>query len=105
MQSYALDYIAEHNLVEPDETILAYYDATLLMDGSEAAILTDKRLIYHYQGATTSMLVRDIVDIQHRQDSLAGDITVAISESGQTMRIEIALSVVSCLGSITELVR
>ncbi len=90
MERYALDYIAEHNLVEADETVLAYYDATFSGDGTEAAILTDKRLIYHLQGTTTSMLLQDIVDVQHREDPLLGDIIVAIASSGQTMRLEIA---------------
>ena len=91
MQRYALDYIAEHDLVEPDETILAYYDATFSGSGTEAAILTDQRLIYHFQGTTTSMLLQDVADIQHSQDPLLGDIIVAIDRSGQAMRIQIAL--------------
>lgn len=87
---YAREYIAEHDLVEADETILAYYDDTLRLNGSETTILTDRRLIYHSEAATTSIPLREIEDIQHMEDPLIGDIFIVVSESGRTMRIEIA---------------
>ena len=34
MDQYALDYMAEHNLLTSDEQLLAYYDVTVAMDGN-----------------------------------------------------------------------
>lgn len=90
MDQYALDYIAEHGLLEPDEEVLAYYDVTLAMDGTEAAIVTGDRVLYHKLGNTTSIPIREIEDIQHRYETLTGDIIEIQSDSGQMMKIEIA---------------
>ncbi len=90
MEPYALEYIAEHDLLEPGEEILAYYDVTLMLDGTEAAILTPSRVIYHKGGNTTSIAIEDIADIRHRYESLTGDVIEIQAASGRTMKIEIA---------------
>ena len=90
MDQYALDYIAAHDFLDPDEELLAYFDVTLAMDGTEAAILTSDRVIYHNAGNTTSIRVEDIEDVSHRYESLVGDVIEIRSTSGQVMKIEIA---------------
>lgn len=90
MDQYALDYIAEHGLLSPSEEILAYYDVTMAMDGTEAAILTTERVIYHKQGNTSAISIEDIEDVHHRYETLTGDILEIQSMSGQVMKIEIA---------------
>jgi hypothetical protein len=90
MEQYALEYIAEHSLLDPGEEILAYYDASLSMNGSEAAILTISRIIYHKNGNTMSIPVEEISDIRHRYESFIGDVIEIRSDSGRVMKIEIA---------------
>ncbi|MBI4466348.1 MAG: hypothetical protein HY656_02820 [Acidobacteria bacterium] len=90
MDQYALDYLAKHHILNPDEKLICYYDVTLSMDASEAAILTDRRLLYHKAGRTTAMSLSDIADIEHHYESLIGDVIVARSAAGETMKIEIA---------------
>lgn len=90
VDTYALEYLEEHEVLEPGEEILAYYDVTIAMDGTEAAILTDQRVMYHKAGKTTSILLDDIADVRHRYESLIGDIFEIQSTSGRTMKIEIA---------------
>lgn len=90
MDQYALDYLAEHQLLEPGEELLAYYDATLSMDGTEAAILTARRVMYHANGQTFSIPLEEIADVRHRYQGLTGDIIEIESGSGQVMKIEIA---------------
>ncbi len=90
MDQYALDYLATHELLEPGEEILAYYDVTLAMNGTEAAILTPARVLYHKNGSTTSIALKDIDDIRHRKETLIGDIIEIYGVSGQVMKIEIA---------------
>ena len=90
MDQYALNYIAEHGLLNPGEEVLAYYDVTMAMDGTEAAIVTTDRVIYHKQGHTTSIPMEDIQDVHHRYESFAGDIFEIQALSGRVMKIQIA---------------
>lgn len=90
MDQYALDYIAEHGLLSPGEELLAYYDVTFAMDGTEAAIVTTDRVIYHKQGKTSAIRFEDIEDVRHRYETLIGDVLEVQAFSGQIMKIEIA---------------
>ena len=90
MEDYALEYIEEHELVPSGEDLIAYYDVTLTLNGTEAAILTDKTLRYHKNGRNTAIAIVDIVNISHRRETLIGDILEIEGRSGQFMKIEIA---------------
>lgn len=90
MDQYALDYIERHQLLTPDEKLVCYYDVTLSMDGTEAAILTTQRLLYHKGGRTTALLLAEVADVEHHYESLIGDVIVARTTSGEVMKIEIA---------------
>lgn len=90
MDEYAVEYLDEHALLEPDEELRAYYDVTISMDGTEAAILTDRRVMYHHNGETTSISLDDIVEVDHRQESLIGDVIEVVKVDGTALRIEIA---------------
>lgn len=90
VERYAVDYIREHQILDADEAIVAYYDATISLNATEAAILTDRRVVYHRDDLTTSINLHEIADVQHKYESLIGDIIVVTSSSGQAMKIEIA---------------
>jgi len=90
MDQYALDYLERHRLLESNEKVVCYYDVTLSMDGSEAAILTNARLLYHKGGRTTAIPLAELADVQHHYESLIGDVIVARSAAGEMMKIEIA---------------
>ena len=90
IDQYALDYLKDHNILEPNEELLAYYDATMSMDGTEAAILTTERILYHKANRTTAIHLEEVVDIQHRYESWTGDIIEVTSASGKTIKIVIA---------------
>lgn len=90
MDRYAVEYIEKHQILEPGEKILAYYDATMSMDGTEAAILTDSRLIQHVNGVNTFVRLAEVEDIRHRKETLIGDILEAEDASGTLILIEIA---------------
>ena len=89
-EQYALDYLDANQVLEPDEALIAYYDVTVSLDGSEAAILTTERVVYHKDGRSTSIPLNEIEDIQHRYESWIGDIIEVRSTSGVTIKIEIA---------------
>jgi len=90
MAPYALDYLEKNDILEPDEELLAYYDYTVMLNGTEAAILTTKRVIYHRGGQSMAIFLKDVEDIQHRYESMIGDVIEITSTSGVTMKIEIA---------------
>jgi hypothetical protein len=89
MDAYALEYLDEHRILEPGEELLAYFDATIRMDGSEAAILTSERVIYHKARNTIAIRLEDVRDVQHRYEGFIGDVFEVYSGSGRTMKIEI----------------
>jgi len=91
MDDYAWSYLEKHRVLDPDEQLLAYYDATMSMDGTEAAILTSKRVMYHKNGRTTAMALEDVEDISHRYESLIGDVIEITDRSGARLKIEIAV--------------
>jgi len=86
----AYEHLASRKLLLPGEKVLAYYDATLAGDGSEVAMVTVDRLVYFKEGRTTAFALSDITDVRHRTEPLIGDIIEADSESGETMKVEIA---------------
>jgi len=90
MDQYALDYIAENDLLNESEEVLAYYDVTIRMDGTEAAMVTTDHVVYHKLGNTTSIPIIDISDINHRQEPFIGDVIEIQAVSGESMKIEIA---------------
>src|SRR5687767_12588082 len=90
MDKYALDYLAKNNLLKPGEEILAYYDVTMAMDGTEAAILTKDRVMYHKQGRTTEVRIQEVKDVRHRYESLIGDVIEIEDAAGRILKIEIA---------------
>ena len=72
MEDYALEYLADHQILNESEDLIAYYDATLTLNGSEAIILTSERVIYHKDGRSDSINLADIEDIQHSEDTFPG---------------------------------
>ena len=90
MEEYALEYIEEHDILNDTESIIAYYDVTISLDGSEAAILTTERVMYYKKGRTTSIDLKDIDDVKHRYETLIGDILEISSTAGTIIKIEIA---------------
>jgi hypothetical protein len=83
-------YAATHQILDESETIIAYYDATISLSNEESAMITNKHVIYHYNGRTTKMPLKDIVSINHTVETLVGDIITVESSGGNFMKIEIA---------------
>ena len=90
MDEYALQYIEKHRLLNDTETLVVYYDATISLNGSDAAILTTECIMRHKDGNTTSVDLKEIDDVQYRYESLTGDIIEVKDRSGTRLRIEIA---------------
>ncbi len=90
MEPYAKEYLETKRLLEADEKVIAYYDATITLKGTEAAILTDQRVIYHRPGGTTSLPLQQVARIEHEEQNMIGDVIRIFAEDGELMVIEVA---------------
>lgn len=90
MEEYAIQYLDKNGILEEGEELLAYYDDSLSLDGKEAAILTNKRVIYHNGGKNDIIQLADIDDIRHRDEGIMGYIFEISTPSGKTIKIEVA---------------
>lgn len=89
MEEYALEYIKEHEILNSNEELIAYYDFTFSLDSTEAAILTNERIIYHKEGSTEAFNLIDIIDVKHRYEEINGDIIEITNNKGRFLKIEI----------------
>ncbi|HEY8089088.1 MAG TPA: hypothetical protein VIF09_14615 [Polyangiaceae bacterium] len=85
-----MDGLEHGGVLGPGETVVVYYDATIAGDGSEVAMVTSERLLYRNAGRTTAMKLAEIADVHHHEEPLTGDVIEATSDSGATMKVEIA---------------
>ncbi len=69
----AKEYIASNQFLNATESLVAYYDATVMRSSREAAILTSERFIYYRDGETIALKLRDIKIIGHHIDKFNGD--------------------------------
>jgi hypothetical protein len=90
MDDYALNYLEEHQILLPNELLVAYFDNTISMDGTEAAILTNQRVIDHRNGKITAIALAEIAAVDHRKETLLGDVIEIRSKGGNLMKIKIA---------------
>ncbi len=90
MEKYATAHLKEHGLLEAGEKLVVYYDVTFALDGTEAAILTDRRLLYHKDGNTEAIGLAEIESMASWDEGLIGDVIDAVAKDGTHMRIEIA---------------
>lgn len=85
----ARGYIRDKALVEDGENVRAYYDATVSLDGSEIALLTDKRIVYFNQGVTTAFALAEVETIE-RNEVEFGDAFLLTHRDGRMLQVEIA---------------
>ncbi len=77
-------------VLKAGEQVRAFYDATISLDGSEIAMVTDQRVVYVLDGNVTEIALADVTDVVRSEDALTGDIIDVKGVGGQRLRIEIA---------------
>ncbi len=90
--AYALEQIKSHKILDENEKLIAYYDVSLPVDGSEATILTNERVVYLKDDRSTSIKYDRIIDIKYTDEGWAGDTIVIKSSEGEWMKIVIAVA-------------
>lgn len=73
-----------------DEDLLAYYDYTATLDGSEVAYVAADHVAYVKEGNVVSFPLGEVKDVETRKETLIGDVFEIQTESGKTMTVEIA---------------
>jgi hypothetical protein len=76
-------------LLGPTEELLAYYDASMSLDGSEISFVTRDRIVYARGGQTVAMPLAEVDEVTHRSETLAEIIEVRTTQL-QRMKIELA---------------
>ena len=89
-QMSANDRAHAEKVLRPGEQVRAYYDATISLDGTELAVVTDQRVVYLNGGVTTEMALADVTAVDHTTDGISGDVIDVRGTDGQRMRVEIA---------------
>ena len=83
--------LKNHTMLKPGEKILAYYDYTVILDATEAAVLTDQRVFYYVNGRISQQLkLKQIKDIRDYDGELGIRFIVIKGAGGKTVNIEIA---------------
>lgn len=90
MDAIALGYIAERNLLDDDEELLAYYDDTISLDGTSLSLVTTKHLISHFEGNTTKLELAKIESIDPVEVPMA-DAWLITERSGKSVQIQVAV--------------
>jgi hypothetical protein len=60
IEQYASKYLAKHQILNPEEKLTAYYDSSFMMNSKDALVLTNKRIIHHYNQQTFSINLEDV---------------------------------------------
>lgn len=73
-----------------DEVLVAYYDATVSLDGSDVALITSERVLTARGGEIASLRLADVNAVEHRKEPLVGDVVEVVADGARRLRIEVA---------------
>ncbi len=85
-----LEHIREHVTLATGEEIISYYDDTISIDGTEAVVLTGKRLVTWNPAITSELALADIESIVHESDPIMGELLDVTGKSGTILHVELA---------------
>lgn len=92
MEDYATEYLEEHAILNETENLIAYYDASLSLDSSDAIVLTNERLIHHKSNRDDiTVRLTEVEGFSHFEESLIGDVFQINSKDGAIMKFEVAI--------------
>ena len=84
-----LNYVRIKQIINKDEKIICYYDTTIFLDNTESFILTDKRIIHHFNDRNVSIDLNDIDSVEYIRGGV-NDIIIVESNQGIPMKVTIA---------------
>ena len=90
LEKSLFDDIAKRHHLAQGESVVAYYDTSLNLDGEEVAILTSGRVIYRKDGRATEIALAEVDDIQHHDEGITGDSIDVTGKDGTRIEVTIA---------------
>ena len=81
--------VADAGFLEPGEKVITYYDATISLDCSELSIITDRRVIHHVSGNTSSVRLEDVESLDIRDEGMIGDVVDVRAKDGTRVHLNI----------------
>ncbi len=90
MEPYAERYLADHAILEDGESVKAYYDVTIALNATEAAIITDRRVVYHREDRVSEVALDEIAEVVCYTQPLIGYTFLISDLDGETISVEIA---------------
>jgi hypothetical protein len=85
----AWGYLKDKALLEDGEQLRAYYDNSVSLDGSDLALVTDRRVITHRNGKTNALALSEVQSIE-RVDDVIGEAIEVTAAGGKMVRVPIA---------------
>ncbi len=82
--------LRKRGLLREDEVLVVFYDATVSLDMSELAVLTNKRVMTTKAKAVASIDLADVATARHTTEGIIGDVIEVSANDGRRLRIEIA---------------
>lgn len=81
VEDYAVEELDARHILDEGEEVVAYFDVTLDLDGSEAAVLTDRKLAYYRLDRVRSIPLEEIVEVRVDDDGLGGQSITVFGEN------------------------
>lgn len=91
MDKIAWGYLEQHKLLGQDEKLLAYYDDTISLDGTDLSVVTNQRVLTFNNGNTTAIPLADVESVTRVEVPMAFGLQV-VGKDGSRMQIEIAMA-------------
>jgi hypothetical protein len=85
----AWGFIKDKGLLEDGEELRAYYDNSVTLDGSDIALVTDRHVMTHRNGNTSSISLSEISSIE-RVDDVIGEAIEVSAIGGRMVRVPVA---------------
>ena len=82
-------HIKSNVALEDGEEVRAFYDNSVTLDGTDIALVTNRRVITHRNSNTTALYLSEVTSIQ-RVDDVIGDAIEVTAEGGRMVRVPIA---------------
>jgi hypothetical protein len=82
--------LRKRGLLREGEVLVVFYDATVSLDMSEVALLTNKRIVSTKPDVVASIDLADVATARHTTEGIIGDVLEVSAVDGRRLRIEIA---------------
>jgi hypothetical protein len=85
-----VEALKARKLLQPQEAVLAFHDATLRLDMSEVTFVTKSRVVHAHGDKVSAVALADVSKITHHTEALGLDVVDFVTKDGKSLRIEIA---------------